>query len=133
MDESTTPSANAYLLLNAQIIPLNKPVTTMGRLLENDVVINDPAVSRYHAEIHLEENQFVLVDKESTGGTFLNNKKILRAVLYSGDLISLAGLPLMFVIDSAALNKQTKESTGGLDSDDATKSHNEDTQTNVRR
>lgn len=136
MDESTKPSANAYVLLNAQVIPLYKPVTTIGRLLENDVVINDPGVSRFHAEIHHEDDKYILVDKNSTGGTLLNNKKITRAVMFSGDLISLAGLPLMFVVDNAALDKQSQERTGGLGAgpeDDDSSHHNEDTQVNPNR
>lgn len=114
MDPVTKPSAGAYLLFNAQVIPIHKDITTLGRLLENDVVLNDPGVSRFHAEIHLIDGQYTLIDKDSTGGTFLNNKKVTRAVLYSGDLISLSGLPVMFVVDSAKLNKQTEEPTGGL-------------------
>ncbi len=127
MDEITKPSAGAYLLLNAQIIPLHKKVTTLGRLLENDVVINDPGVSRFHAEIHHEDDMYVLEDKESTGGTLLNNKPVQRARMYSGDLISLAGIPLMFVLDNAAINSQSREPTGKLGGEPATPP-DEDTQ-----
>ncbi len=115
MDIKTKPSAGAYLLLNAQIIPLQKSVTTIGRLLENDVVINDPGVSRFHAEIQHDDGMYILEDKDSTGGTLLNNKPIRRVRMYSGDLISLAGIPLMFVLDSASIAAQTRESTGKLD------------------
>ena len=67
---------NAYLVINSQIFPLQRITTNIGRKLENDLVIQDALVSRLHAQIRYEEGQFVLYDMESTGGTFVNNKKV---------------------------------------------------------
>lgn len=103
MDTSQTPSENAaqekgvFLLVNRQMVPINKTVTTIGRQLENDIAFHEEFVSRFHAEIVLEDSNYVLYDKQSTSGTFVNGKKIDRCVLNSGDVISLANIFLMFV------------------------------------
>ncbi len=86
-----------YLIVNRQMIPIVKPATTLGRHLGNDIVFNEDFLSRYHAEIVLEDGKYVLYDKNSTSGTHVNGKKIERCVLNSGDLISLANINIMFV------------------------------------
>ena len=86
-----------FLIINKQIIPLHKKVTTMGRQLENDIVFHEDFLSRFHAEILYENDKYVLYDKNSTSGTFVNGRRIDRCVLNSGDLISLANIYIMFV------------------------------------
>lgn len=86
-----------FLIINKQIIPLAKPVTTLGRQLENDIVFHEEFLSRFHAEIVQEDDKYVLYDKDSTSGTFVNGRQINRCVLNSGDLISLANIYIMFV------------------------------------
>ena len=55
---------------------LDKPELTIGRGSENDIVINNPAVSRHHATIFTNVNTVVIVDTGSTNGTFVNNLRI---------------------------------------------------------
>lgn len=98
-DEAPTEviPANAFLILGGtQIIPLNKSVINLGRRLDNQVVIDDPRVSRTHAQLRIVRNRFVLFDLNSTGGTFVNNQRTNQSVLYPGDVISLAGVTLIF-------------------------------------
>lgn len=52
------------------VIDQEHPVITMGRGPNNDIVLNDPRVSRLHARIELRKDKFVLVD-QSTNGTFI--------------------------------------------------------------
>jgi pSer/pThr/pTyr-binding forkhead associated (FHA) protein len=59
-------------------------------------VIDDPRVSRAHAQLRTVKGRFVLFDLESTGGTFVNGKRASQTVLYPGDVISLAGATLIF-------------------------------------
>jgi pSer/pThr/pTyr-binding forkhead associated (FHA) protein len=63
---------------------------TFGRGEENTVVLPDPAVSRLHAELHLEGDDFVIADRGSSNGTFVNGKAIKRQVLRPGDEIAIA-------------------------------------------
>jgi len=86
-----------YLIINKQMIPLIKNVTTLGRQLGNDIVFHEEYLSRFHAEIIRENDRYILIDNHSTSGTFVNGKKIDRCVLNSGDLIALANIYIMFV------------------------------------
>lgn len=108
---------NVYLVINTQVVPIRNKVSTIGRKLENDLVIQDSLVSRVHAEIRYEDNQFVIYDLKSTGGTFINNKKVDRGVLYSGDIVSLANIPLMFVMDGPGVEDKSAQKTGRLKSE----------------
>ena len=96
-DQFSPFQQNVFLIINKQMIPLTKPVTTLGRQIGNDIVFQEEFLSRFHAEIIHENDKYILVDKESTSGTFVNGRKIDRCVLNSGDLISLANIFIMFV------------------------------------
>lgn len=108
------PYEGAYLVINNQIFPIQKDVTRIGRKLDNDLVIQDPLLSRHHAEIRLVEDKFRLFDLDSTGGTFLNNKKVGESVLYSGDIILLANVPVMFVHDKKGASSTSENETDKL-------------------
>ena len=89
--------SNAFLIVGGtQIVPLNRSVINLGRRLDNHVVIDDPRVSRTHAQLRVIKARFVLFDLNSSGGTFVNNQRINQSVLYPGDVISLAGVTLIF-------------------------------------
>ena len=71
---------------------------TFGRREDNDVVIDNMAVSGHHAQIEEEEpSYYILVDLESLNGTFLNQKKIMRERIYDGDSIIIGKHSLEFV------------------------------------
>ena len=110
-----TLGQNVFLIVNRQIIPIEKRVTRLGRFLENDVVFHEEFLSRFHAEIRYEDGKYVLYDKESTSGTFVNSRKIDRCVLNSGDLISLANVQIMFVNNNPVLADKTRGTTQSLD------------------
>jgi hypothetical protein len=75
---------------------IHHPVTRLGRALENDVVIPDARVSRFHAELRLEEGSFVLRDLGSTNGTWVADESIDEKRLRQGERISLGGFLLTF-------------------------------------
>ncbi len=104
----------AYLIINSQIFPLKQKVSTIGRKLDNDLVIQDSLVSRVHAEIRFENDRYHIYDLDSTGGTHLNQKQITHGVLYSGDIILLSSVPVMFIDDSDSLAIPPEEKTGHL-------------------
>ncbi len=115
-DSSKLPlfEQSVFLILNRQIIPLEKKVTRLGRNFDNDVVLHEEFVSRLHAEIRFEDGRFVLYDRDSTSGTFVNSQKIERCVLNSGDLISLANLQMMFVNNNPSLAEKAAGTTRNL-------------------
>ena len=108
-------SHNAYLIVNSEVFPIRHPLTNLGRKLDNHIVLNDPRVSRNHAQIRLMDNQFILLDLNSTGGTMVNGKRVSKSVLYSGDSISLAGLEVKFVQDTPKMISKTMDRTQPLE------------------
>jgi pSer/pThr/pTyr-binding forkhead associated (FHA) protein len=92
---------NAFLIVEGvKVHPLIESVVNIGRRLENQLVIDDPRVSRNHAQLRAIKGRFVLFDLNSTGGTFVNGQRTSQTVLYPGDVISLAGVALIFGQDS---------------------------------
>lgn len=92
---------NAFLIVDSvKVFPLDKSVINIGRRLGNHLVINDPRVSRNHAQLRAIKGRFVLFDLDSTGGTYINGQRVSQSVLYPGDVISLAGVPLIFGQDN---------------------------------
>jgi hypothetical protein len=95
--------ANAFLVMNGnKIIPLDIPVVNIGRRLNNQIIINDKRVSRTHAQLRVTKGRFTLFDLNSTGGTFVNGRRINQSILYPGDVISLAGVTLIYSQDIPA-------------------------------
>ena len=107
-------TSNAYLIVNSEVYQINGALTNMGRKMDNHIVLNDPRVSRNHAQIREVDQHFILLDLNSTGGTMVNGKKVSKSVLYSGDTISLAGLEVKFVQDTPRMISKAMERTGPL-------------------
>ncbi|MDO9348164.1 MAG: DUF3662 domain-containing protein, partial [Anaerolineales bacterium] len=88
---------NAFLIVQGtRIFPLTRSVINVGRRLDNHVVIDDPRISRNHAQLRAVKGRYMLFDLNSTGGTYVNNQWMNQSILYPGDVISLAGVMLIF-------------------------------------
>ena len=99
-DYSKIPE-NAFLIVEGvKVFPLKLPVVNIGRRLDNQLIIDDPRVSRNHAQLRAIKGRFVVFDLNSTGGTFVNGQRASQVVLYPGDVISLAGVALIFGQDN---------------------------------
>jgi pSer/pThr/pTyr-binding forkhead associated (FHA) protein len=76
---------------------LTKETTSIGRAVENDIVITSRRVSREHARVQREGRRMILVDLGSTNGTFLNDERVLApAELRDGDRVSIGNVILAF-------------------------------------
>ncbi|MCP5464710.1 MAG: sigma 54-interacting transcriptional regulator [Deltaproteobacteria bacterium] len=74
-----------------------KKTIKIGKKNDNDIVIDDRTVSRYHVEISVtEDNNYVLKDLNSTNGTSINGIKVKEAFLTQGDLIEIGETKLEF-------------------------------------
>jgi pSer/pThr/pTyr-binding forkhead associated (FHA) protein len=74
-----------------------KDEITVGRKPDNDVVIDNPAVSSHHCRIVLVNDTFFVEDLNSTNGVFLNAKKIVKSGLQHNDVIGIAKHALKFI------------------------------------
>ncbi len=104
------PHAGLLLVRNAKqtMIPLTKDVTTIGRK-QADILLDDPKISATHAEIRREENTFILVDRKSTNGTFLNRKRIDQVELTDQDVIEIGLSTLCFFKDRREFHGETEQ------------------------
>jgi pSer/pThr/pTyr-binding forkhead associated (FHA) protein len=91
---------------------------TIGRKKANDIVIDNLAVSGFHAQIDSVSSTFVLRDLDSTNGTFVNNKKKELHNLKNNDVILIGKHELLF--DSSDI-KEMKAGSDNQYNDDKTR------------
>ena len=100
-DTSSLDAGEAFLIVDGtQIYPLSQSMVSIGRREDNQLVIDDPRVSRLHAQLRFVRGRFIIFDLGSTGGTFVNGQRIRECTLHPGDVISLAGISLVFGQDA---------------------------------
>jgi predicted component of type VI protein secretion system len=103
--------ARLILSLDSQVLAeynMNKERYTIGRLPDNDVRIDNPAVSGHHALIINILNDSFLEDLNSTNGTYVNGKLIKKHALQNADVITCGHHQLRFV-DSQASDTEPDE------------------------
>src|SRR5713226_9430085 len=66
-------------------VPVGSRPVTVGRAPDNDLPVDNLAVSNYHAKIYYEAGRMVIEDLASLNGTFVNDLRIERATLHDGD------------------------------------------------
>ncbi len=81
-------------------VALGDEDVTLGRDTANTIVIASDQASRRHARIFVSGGAHVLVDIESTNGTFLNSKLVKEQTLRHGDVIRIASTVLKYVVES---------------------------------
>jgi two-component system, cell cycle response regulator len=80
----------------ARVYPLNAPELSIGRSAQSDIALGDPGVSRNHARVLREGDDFIVEDLRSTNGTEVNGQPVRRRRLADGDVIKLASSTLQF-------------------------------------
>jgi hypothetical protein len=71
--------------------------TTVGRSPDCDVFLDDVTVSRRHAQVLRQDGRFVIEDKGSLNGTFLNRRRIESGQLEDGDEVQIGKYKLTFL------------------------------------
>jgi pSer/pThr/pTyr-binding forkhead associated (FHA) protein len=96
--------ARLLLSLDGQVLAeynMNKERYTIGRLPDNDIRIDNPAVSGHHSLIINILNDSFLEDLNSTNGTYVNGKLVKKHALQHGDVITAGHHQLRFVEEDA--------------------------------
>lgn len=85
-----------------QTFDLNKPVILIGREAGNEIILEDPQVSRHHARLTQQGGGYIVEDMGSTNGTFINGRRVLGATpLNFGDALGLGDTIVLEVQSSA--------------------------------
>src|SRR5205823_4649930 len=83
--------------LMGQRLPVKTPVVNLGRADYNDIVLPDPSISTSHAKLQRREGVWVLVDLDSTNGTFVEGERVKgEAPLGPGAMVRLGDVQLLF-------------------------------------
>lgn len=98
--------------------PLERRITRIGRAMGNDLVINGTfvgweTVSRYHADVRLEKDRWVLVDSGSLNGVFVNGRRTGRNFLRDGYRVSLGSAEFLFRTGENSGPDEAPQTQGG--------------------
>jgi pSer/pThr/pTyr-binding forkhead associated (FHA) protein len=88
-------------------IQLDQDVITIGRKADNDIAIDNQAISGQHAKITKEGDAIFIEDANSLNGTYVNGQKVFKSELYNGDVI-LIGVHTLEVITDKVRETDTK-------------------------
>jgi pSer/pThr/pTyr-binding forkhead associated (FHA) protein len=106
--------AKLILTFNKQVIreyPFDKDGITVGRNEDNAIVIDNLAVSGFHARIDRAGSEYILTDLQSTNGTFVNDQKVASHKLSHGDNIVIGKHVLLFLASDSDRVQGGKEET----------------------
>jgi hypothetical protein len=92
-EQSQSPPYAHLIVERTREIPLTQPVINIGRRLDNHIIIDDPRISRQHAQLRLRQGRYVLFDLGSSRGTTVNGQAVEECILQPGDCISFGGAP----------------------------------------
>jgi phosphoserine phosphatase RsbU/P len=104
--------------LGRRPVTIDKPVFTIGRRSGNDLHLMGSDVSRDHAEIARVETGFIVRDRNSRYGTYVNGDQVTERPLQHGDRIQLGktgGAELVFLLDDApSVERNSTSAVGDL-------------------
>jgi hypothetical protein len=104
---------NAHLLIDRERkVSLEQNVINVGRHPENDIVIDDPRVSRHHLQLRLRYGSYILFDIDSRTGTTVNGTPTRETPLQPGDIIHIGNTQLIYLHDQTDdddLNRQATD------------------------
>jgi hypothetical protein len=95
--QTGTPPTGAFMIVEGKRhVALLKAVVYIGRRQDNDLVLNDPQVSRIHALLRVKDRRFVLFDLGSSHGTQVNNRAVQEHILQAGDVIRIGSIRMVY-------------------------------------
>ena len=80
-----------------ETIIIRRPTVSVGRALDNDVIVDSAEVSRHHARIEYRDGEFRVIDLDSTNGTGVNGRPARNTPIREGDRLTLGSVMLDFL------------------------------------
>jgi pSer/pThr/pTyr-binding forkhead associated (FHA) protein/tetratricopeptide (TPR) repeat protein len=106
--------------LAGEVYQLTRPEMVLGRIDENDVVLDHRSVSRNHAKVIIEDDIARILDLQSANGIFLNGSEVEQAVLRSGDVIELGRVQIRYLVPGEVYSLSPYEIKCAHDADSVT-------------
>lgn len=90
---SATPRPGLAAFVEGKLFkfPFDKPMLTLGRSSDNDIVLPSNLVSRQHARIQQEGNQYIIIDAGGRNGLTIGEQRVPQHALADGDVIYIGG------------------------------------------
>ena len=100
---SPESARRAYLLVStrgsrAVQFDLGGPLIGLGRASDNDVIVDDPMVSRHHCQLKLQRGAYSFADLGSRNGSMVNGQPVSQIALGPGDLIRIGDTEIEFQV-----------------------------------
>lgn len=94
-------ATRAYLLVSTRggapvQFDLGGPLISVGRASDNDVIVDDPSVSRHHCQLKLQHGAYGLFDLGSVNGSLVNGQPVSEIALGPGDVIRIGDTEIVF-------------------------------------
>jgi hypothetical protein len=106
-DDSAIPE-EAFLIINGgRHVALTVSVLTIGRAETNQLILDNPQISRVHAQLRAIDGTFHIFDLDSTCGTLVNGVEVQQAALRTGDVIDIGGVSLVYGQESTSIEDTT--------------------------
>ena len=91
----------AYLLVSTRgsrpvQFDLGGPLIGVGRASDNDVIVDDPMVSRHHCQLKLQHGAYSFTDLGSRNGSWINGEQVSEVALGPGDSIQIGSTQIEF-------------------------------------
>jgi Protein of unknown function (DUF3662)/FHA domain len=101
--DAPASARNAYLLVSTHggrpvRFDLGGPLISIGRASDNDVIVDDPLVSRHHCQLKLQHGAYGFADLGSRNGSFVNGQPVSEVALGPGDVIRVGDTEIEFQV-----------------------------------
>ena len=102
-DQAPESARRAYLLVStrgskAVQFDLGGPLIGIGRASDNDVIVDDPMVSRHHCQLKLQHGAYGFTDLGSRNGSTVNGQAVTQIALGPGDIIRVGDTQIEFQV-----------------------------------
>jgi signal transduction histidine kinase len=100
-----------------EALSLTEPEYSLGRSPDNDIVLEDADVSRFHCVLRRQDSGYLIEDLRSHNGTYLNSLRIDRSVLNHGDMLRIGHHLLSYLVIESSASATPSSPTHGIEGD----------------
>lgn len=105
--QEPAPRSAQFIVNGGYSIALEQAIVSIGRSPDNTIVLDDPYVSRLHAQVRLRFGRYTIFDTDSQAGVFVNDVRVREHRLQTGDVIRVGATSLLYLEDDSADMPQT--------------------------